>query len=132
MLEKTKSVGFTVVEVLVGIGIFGLVMPVIIVAVVEVSRLNDRAADLTRANIIADEKIESLRSAGYNSLLPGTVDFTNELDASFTQPRSATYTITEPPQPGTKIINIEINYTDQGNPRILTFQSIMSELGVAQ
>lgn len=132
MLRWKNESGFTVVEVLIGIGIFGLVMPAIILGVVGVSRLNDRAADLTRANILAEQKIETLRSQGYNSLLFETVDFTNELDASFTAPRSATYTVSDPGTPGTKIIDITINYTDQGNTRELTFRSIMSELGVSQ
>lgn len=131
MFRWRDQSGFTVVEVLVGIGIFGMVMPAIIIAIVGVSRLNDRAADLTRANILAEQKIETLRSQGYNTLSDGAVDFTSELDPSFTEPRSATYTVSSPAA-GYKEIQVDISYTDQGNTRSISFRSLMSELGVSQ
>ena len=126
-----RALGFTVVEVLVGIALFGLIMPSIITSVVSVSRLNDRAADLTRANIIAEEKFDMLRSAGYNSLSDGTTPFTNDLPATFTAPRSASYTIAST-MVGVKSIQIDISYTDQGVTRNLVFKTLISELGVAQ
>lgn len=134
LIREAKQVGFTVLEVLIGIGLFGLIMPSIIFAVVGVSQLNDRAADLTRANVIAEQKFEELRSQGYNSLLDGTYSFDSELDASFTPPRSADYTITSitVPTAGTKEIEVAIQYTDRGITRDLSFKTIVSELGVAQ
>lgn len=130
--KKTpKELGFTVVEILIGIGLFGLIMPTIILAVVGVARLNDRAADLTRANILAEQKFESLRSAGYNSLSTGTVNFTSELDVSFSSPRAASYTISSPAT-GVKTIDVSIQYTDHGQSRTVSFKSQVSELGVAQ
>ncbi len=126
-----KQQGFTVVEVMMSIGIFGLIMPSIILGVVGVARLNDRAADLTRANIIAEQKLEVLRSQGFNTLNNGTIDFTDELNLSFTEPRSATYTVTTL-SPGVKQIDLNIQYTDAGVNRELDFRSIQTELGVAQ
>ncbi len=131
MVRRNNTDGFTVVEVLVGIGLFGIVMPSIIVAVVGVSRLNDRAADLSRANIIAEQKIETLRSQGYNTLNDGTIDFTNELEPTFTAPRSATYVISSP-STGYKEIQVNISYTVDGNTKLISFRSLMSELGVSQ
>lgn len=131
MLKSGKQFGFTVIEIMIGIGLFGIIMPSIIWAVVGVSQLSDRAADLTRANIIAEQKFEELRSAGFNSLSNGTVDFTTELDASFTEPRSASYTIATP-EAGIKTIVVAIQYTDSGVSRDLSFTSLVSELGVSQ
>lgn len=130
---RAQQAGFTVLEVLIGIGLFGLIMPSIILGVVSVSQLNDRAADLTRANVIAEQKFEELRSQGYNSLVAGgpPVDFSGDLDASFTQPRSAAYTVTSSTA-GLKEIEIAISYTDRGTTRNLAYKTIMSELGVAQ
>lgn len=130
-MYTSKKDGFTVIEVLIGIGIFAVVMPSIILAVVGVGRLNARAANLTQANIVAERKIETLRSVGYNSLEDETVVFTDELASTFAPPRSASYTI-ETPTPGIKEITIQISYTDQGQERSLSFKSLMSELGVAQ
>ncbi len=126
-----KHSGFTVIEVLIGIGLFGLVMPTIIVATVQIARLNDRAADLTRASVVAEDKIEVLRSSGYNTLTDGTTDFTAELDPSFGTPRSATYTVSAA-SPGLKNVEVRIEYTDQGTLRELDFATQMAELGVAQ
>lgn len=123
--------GFTVIEILIGIGLFAVVMPAIILSVVGVARLNDRAADLTRANMIAERKIESLRSAGFNTMTDGVTDFTTELDPSFTEPRQAEYTITTP-SPGVKEIEVDIEYTANGSLENLTFRSIITELGIAQ
>jgi type II secretory pathway pseudopilin PulG len=133
MVKKiiSREQGFTVVEVLIGIGIFALVMPSIIIGIVSVARLNDRSADLNRANIIAEKKVEEIRNAGFNSLTNGTIIFTQELDASFTEPRYAAYTISSP-KVGVKEISIKIEYMDNSNVKELFYKSLISELGVAQ
>lgn len=126
-----KSQGFTVIEVMIGIAIFALVVPSMILAIVSLNQLNDRASDLTYANILAENKIESLRSAGYNSLVDGTYDFTGDLTATFTKPRQANYIITTP-ENGIKVIEVNIKYTQSGIARDLQYKSMISELGVAQ
>lgn len=126
-----KELGFTVIEVMVGIALFAIIVPSIIFAVVSVNQVNDRAADLTFANVLAENKIESLRSAGYNSLIDGTYDFTADLTPTFTEPRQANYVITSP-ETGLKQIEINIEYTAQGVLRSLQYKSLVSELGVAQ
>lgn len=126
-----KQVGFSVVEILIAIGLFGLIAPSISLAVVSINRINDRASDLTLANSLAENKLETLRSQGYNSLTDGTVSFTGELPDTFTAPRSADYTVSSPTA-GLKEITLSIQYTDQGITRDLNYKSVMSELGVAQ
>lgn len=126
-----REQGFTVIEVLIGIGIFALVIPSVVLAIVSLNQLNDRAADLLFANLIAENKIESLRSSGFNSLIDGTYDFTSELEPTFTTPRQADYTITTP-ENGLKEIEVNIDYTQQGTLRQLRYKSLISELGVAQ
>jgi type II secretory pathway pseudopilin PulG len=128
---KKWASGFTVVEVLAGIGLFALIAPAIILSVVSINGVNDRSADLTYANTIAENKIESLRSAGYNSMTLGTVVFTTELPATFREPRSAQYTISAPTT-GQKKVVVTLTYTDQTGLRNLQYESIMSELGVSQ
>ncbi len=125
------SLGFTVIEVMVGIALFAVIVPSIIFAVVSINQVNDRAADLTYANVLAENKIESLRSAGYNSLSDGTVDFTGDLSPTFTAPRQANYIITSP-DIGIKQIEVNIEYTAQGVLRNLQYKTLISELGVAQ
>lgn len=126
-----KPNGFTVIEVLIGIGLFALIVPSIILSIVSINQLNDRAADLTYANVIAENKIESLRSAGYNSLVDGTYDFSSDLEPTFTAPRQANYVISSP-QTGIKQIEVNIEYTEQGTLRQLQYKSLIGELGVSQ
>jgi type II secretory pathway pseudopilin PulG len=126
-----KEDGFTVIEVLIGIGIFALIVPSMIFSIVSLNQLNDRAADLTFANAIAENKIESIRSAGFNSLTDGVFDFTSELTPTFTSPRDANYVVSTP-ENGIKEITVNIEYTQQGILRQLQYKSLISELGVAQ
>jgi type II secretory pathway pseudopilin PulG len=129
MLNKNE--GFTVIEVLIGIGIFALVAPSMIFGIVSLNNLNDRSADLTFANVLAENKIETLRSAGFNSLTDGSYDFTNELTPTFTSPRQANYVVSTV-ENGLKEIEINIEYTQEGILRELQYKSLISELGVAQ
>lgn len=131
MLKSGRQLGFTVVEVLIAIGLFGVIAPSIVLAVVSIGQINDKAADLTQANVIAENKIETIRSAGFNSLTDGTVSFTGELPATFTAPKNAQYVVTTPVT-GQKKIEITIVYTDHGKTRTLKYASLISELGVAQ
>lgn len=132
-IRVVKQRGFTVVEIIIGIVLFGIIMPGVILAVMELADINDRAADLSRANILAEKKIETLRSQGYNTMIPtGTpYDFSNELDPSFGPPRSASYTVTEV-QPGLKRVDVAITYEEKYRTRNLNYSTLMSELGVAQ
>lgn len=129
--SKLDQKGFTVAEVLVGIVLFGILMPAIILTVLNLADLNDRASDLNRVNILAENKFEQLRNEGFNSLSDGTYTFTNELDVSITSPRSATYTVSTP-ETGQKQILIDVSYAEKNQTRTLQYRSLISELGVAQ
>jgi prepilin-type N-terminal cleavage/methylation domain-containing protein len=130
-ITTKDQLGFTVIEIMVGIALFAVIVPSIIFAVVSINQVNDRAADLTLANVLAENKVESLRSAGYNSLVDGTYDFSSELTPTFTLPRQANYIITSP-ETGIKQIEINIQYTDRGVSRQLQYKSLIGELGVSQ
>jgi prepilin-type N-terminal cleavage/methylation domain-containing protein len=133
MVSGGRQKGFTVVEILIAIGLFGVIMPGIILAVMALNIMNDRAGDLSYANTIAEGKIEALRSAGYNSLTTGsTTTFTSELPASFDDPRSATYSVTAGPVTGTKVVDITLSYNSYGKTISLSYKALFSELGIAQ
>lgn len=127
--------GFTVVELLIAIALFGVVMPSIIIGVMSLVMINDRAGDLSQANVIAESKIESIRSAGYNSLVNGSTSFVEELPATFDGPKSASYTVADfngSATSGMKEITVSISYNSYGRTISLDYKSIISELGIAQ
>jgi len=123
--------GFTITELLVAIALFAIVVPLMAVGINNLTVLNNRARDLALANTIAQNKVELLRSTGFNSLIAGTVDFSDELPATFSQPRSANYTITDDSS-SVKEVTVIITYKDYGSTKTIEYKSAISELGVAQ
>lgn len=130
-MNVRKSDGFTIVELLVTIAVFGLIVPALTTGVNNLLVLSNRTRDLTLANILAENKAELLRSRGFNSLSLGTVSFTNELPDELSSPKSATYTITSPSL-GLVEIDINISYRDYNQTRSLQYKTMVSELGVGQ
>ena len=93
--------------------------------------ISRQSKDLTIANAYAENKIESLRSAGYLGVEEGTYDFTTELPDNLRQPRSATYTVTSP-SPDLKQIDVILSYYSGQGAENLTYRSYLGELGVGQ
>jgi prepilin-type N-terminal cleavage/methylation domain-containing protein len=122
--------GFTIVEMLVALALFAIMIPSITLGLSTLTQLNNRARDLTLISIIAENKIESLRSIGYNSVAVGTTTFTSDLPSEIASPKTATLTITQ--GTGLKTIDISIQYTDYREPRTIKYKSVISETGVGQ
>lgn len=131
LMLRQKQHGFTIIELLVAIAIFGLTIPALAAAINNLVVLNNRSRDMAVANLIAESKAETLRGAGFNSLSPGTVDFTNELPAELASPKSASYTITNP-EAGIAEIVINISYDDYNQVKNRQYKTVVSELGVGQ
>jgi type II secretory pathway pseudopilin PulG len=131
MLKRRGGDGFTVVEMLLGIALFGIIIPTIILAMNAVSMLNENSKDLAIANIYAENKIEEFRSLGYNSLATGTTSVTAELPSALGKDRSGSYTVTTPVT-GQKNISLTITIENRGRTKTLTYTTIIGELGVGQ
>ena len=130
MLRKSQR-GFTIIELLIAIAVFGLVIPALAAGINNLTVLNNRSRDLALANLIAESKAELLRNSGYNSLSPGTVSFTGELPAELAPPKSASYTVSNP-SAGIAEIVINISYKDYSQTRSHEYKTVVSELGVGQ
>jgi prepilin-type N-terminal cleavage/methylation domain-containing protein len=130
-MNKKLQKGFTVVELVVSIVVAGIIIPSVALALNNLAAINHRARDLALANTIAQNKVETLRSIGYNSITSGTVNFSSELPISMGGPKSASYTISTPVT-GEKQVDVNITYTDYGATRNLAFRTYISELGVGQ
>lgn len=126
----SDSRGVTVVEILATIAVFALVIPSLYGSVVFLNILNRRAELLTQMNVLAENKLESLRSQGYNTVAVGITDFTTELPSNYQDPKSAQYDVTE--VDGLKTVEVQLTVTDRGKTYTHTYSSIIGELGVAQ
>lgn len=127
---KTDQRGFSIVELLVSITLFAIFIPTLTLGLSTLTQLNNRARDLTLISIIAENKIESLRSIGYNAVGTGTVSFTSELPSEIASPKSASYTVTQ--GSGIKTIDVSIQYTDYRKSKTINYKSVISETGVGQ
>ncbi len=123
--------GFTIIELLIVIAIFAIVMPTLAAGINNLTVLNNRSRDLALANLIAESKAEQLRNAGYNSLSPGTVSFSEDLPDELAPPKTGTYTVSTP-TPGLAEISIEISYRDYSQTKVVKYKTVVSELGVGQ
>jgi type II secretory pathway pseudopilin PulG len=123
--------GFTIVELVTTIVIAGFIIPAVALALTNLTAVSYQARDLALANMLAQNKVESLRSIGYNSISTGTTSFSSELPAQMGAPKSASYTVTTP-QTGIKQVDLSISYTEYKVSRTVVFKTYVSELGVGQ
>ena len=72
---------------LVALALFAIIIPALTLGLSTLTQINNRARDLTLISIIAENKIESLRSIGYNSVAVGTSTFTSELPSEIAGPK---------------------------------------------
>jgi type II secretory pathway pseudopilin PulG len=129
--KPVQGGGFTIAELVITIVIMGIIIPAVALALTNLSVINYQARDLALANMVAQNKVETLRSAGYNSISLGTVSFSSELPSNMGNPRSASYTVTTP-QTGIKQIDVNISYTEYKSVKNSTYRTYISELGVGQ
>lgn len=123
--------GFTLVELLVSILVAAILISSTSVAITNNSKLAQKGRDVTVANSFAENKIESLRSAGYLAVPIGTSNVTNELPSELKEPRSASLDVTQD-SISTKKAELTITYNDQGQSRTYIYTTLIGELGVGQ
>lgn len=129
--KRLNFKGFTIVELIVTIVIMGIIIPAVAIALTNLTVIDYQARDLTLANFIAQNKVETLRSAGYNSLSNGTTSFTAQLPNTMGSPKTASYTVSSP-QTGIKQIDVAISYTEYKKTKNINYRTYISELGVGQ
>jgi prepilin-type N-terminal cleavage/methylation domain-containing protein len=131
MKAKRTQKGFTVVELLVTVVVAGVIIPAVAMALTNLSVVNKLARDQALANLLVQNKVETLRSAGFNSLNNGTSSFAAELPNTFGSPKTASYTISTP-QTGLKQVDVSISFTEYNSTKSSTYRTYVSELGVGQ
>lgn len=128
---RASDQGFTIVELVVAIVIAGFIIPAVASALTSLAVTDYQARDLAQANMISQNKVESLRSSGYNSIPLGTTSFSSELPASMGTPKSANYSVSAPVT-GIKQIDVNISFTEYGSAKTINYRTYISELGVGQ
>lgn len=128
---KRPQSGFTLVELITTIVLAGIIIPAVALALNNLAVINKQGRDQALASMLVQNKVETLRSSGYNSLNDGTVSFSSDLPSIMGSPKTASYTVSSP-RTGVKQIDVNISYTEYHSTKNLTYRTYISELGVGQ
>src|SRR4051812_16905486 len=117
MMKLKNADGFTLVEVLVAIIVFGIVILSLSQVTTSYTHISKQGRFLNIANSFIEAKVEGLRNAGYNSLPTGTTNLTSSLSTQLPPSRSASMTVTQPSD-GIKQVALQVSYNDQGQNHV--------------
>ena len=116
-----SEAGVAFLEVLVGAGLFSIVLLVLPSMLLSVTRTNFQARDMTAAMSLAHSKLEELRAEPYAALASGADAMplgSTGLPSDKLTPYTRRWTVGNGPVAGTKEISIEIDWTHQGARKV--------------
>lgn len=125
-----KEGGFTILELVISIALIGVIIPSVYLSINSLLVINKRSRNIALTNLAAENKIESLRSIGYNNIPNGSSAFTDELPEELSNPNSATLNVST--SNGKKVVDISISFKDFNRQRIVQYKTIIGETGVGQ
>jgi prepilin-type N-terminal cleavage/methylation domain-containing protein len=129
---KKRTDGFTLVELVVTIGIAGMLIVGITSLFITIETTQRKTRLLEIATRAGEKKIEELRNNHYNSLTTGSViTFTSELPSTLPTPRAATVTVSEPTE-GIKRVDLNITYKDGPSNKQVQLSSLIGVIGIGQ
>lgn len=127
--------GYTIVELLVAIFVAAILTLSITQLISSSTHISQSSRDMVATTSFVENKIEALRSAGFNSPAlavgpPYTIPV-SELPTELKGPPSGSYVV-EAYFLSVKKVTITITYNDQGRDRTHSFAALIGELGVGQ
>lgn len=129
---KDDTAGFTLVELLVTITVFGIAVAGISSIFISIQRIQHRAAYADYATRAAQREIEVLRNDNYGALTPGqTIDFTSDLPSNLPSQRSGTVTVSQP-SADLRRVDVTVRYTVSGKESTVTLSSLIGVIGITQ
>lgn len=131
--KKTlDSSGFTLVELLVTIGVLALAMIGIATLFYSIQYTQQQSRYVDAATRAAQREVEILRNNSYNNLQPGqTINFTSDLPDNLPSNRTGTVVVTEP-DPGLRRVDVTVRYTSYGRTQEVKLTSLIGVIGISQ
>ncbi|MBM4258989.1 MAG: type II secretion system protein [Deltaproteobacteria bacterium] len=124
---KRGNAGFTLIETLIAVAIFGIVSMAITSLMLTNTRMISENAQSSEAIGYAQELLENLREVPVDTLAPGSTSSTR------TSNRGTVYTVTwtvtpNSPAPGRTRVGVTVSWTHKGSPRSYATQSIFTKI----
>lgn len=137
ILTHKNTTGFTLIELIVTIAVIGILLPVVIMFLNAINSMNGRANTLSTVNAYAENRIETFRSAGFQSvpITTGAVNFTGAeaLPVGVPKPNSSTYEVTfVSGNTSVKKIVITTSFRSPTGTETKKYTTYLGELGVGQ
>jgi len=124
---KRGNSGFTLIETLIALAIFGIVLMAITSLMVTNTRMISENAQSSEAIGYAQELLENLREVPVDSLSPGSMSSTR------TSSQGTVFTLTwivtpNAPAPGRTSVAVAVTWNHKGSPRSYATQSIFTKV----
>jgi prepilin-type N-terminal cleavage/methylation domain-containing protein len=124
---RSGKAGFTLIETLIAVAIFGVVSLAITSLMLANTRMISENAQASEAVGYAQELLENLREVPVDSLSPGSTSSTR------TSNRGTIYTLTwtvtpNAPAPGRTSVAVAVTWSHKGSPRSYETQSIFTKI----
>jgi prepilin-type N-terminal cleavage/methylation domain-containing protein len=131
ILEQAKNKGFTLLELVVTIGVISVGILSVVTVFANTTTINRQARNLALATEAAQQKLEAYRNLTYASI-PGNEDFTSSLPSALLPPRSAIANFYDlsPAVDGLRRLDISITYTEKGVLRKAHISTLISRQGI--
>jgi prepilin-type N-terminal cleavage/methylation domain-containing protein len=131
-MDLYEEHGFSLIEVLLATAVMAIVFIALAGLFNTLHQVNARANTLTITTQLAQQQLEKYRNTPYTSIAVGTTDISSILTPykNIGGPKSATTTVVQTDPNGLKSVDIKINYTDHGSPKVVEVTTLMALNGV--
>lgn len=130
--RKANNAGFTLVEMVVGITVAGMIVVALSNLLVSNDSLATRSKGYAKATSFSRNYMEGLRNTDFGALNTGTTTIADsELPDEIPEPRSATYEVVQL-EPDLKQINFSLQYEVNDQDQYIEYSTMVNLYGATQ
>ena len=124
MIARGVNDGFTFLEVLAGLLVFGILMAGLTPVLIGTMQTNSQARRMTSAAFIAQDKVEELRAVAYGALASGSDYVTGAGGESYTR----SWDVIAGPAGSTQEVTVTISWSSPQSTHAVALETIVADL----